>query len=91
MRDDPDILALRARIDEIDDTVRALLDERVRVVVALWAAKRAGGVPLRDLAREVEILDRVAAGELLGAEAARRIFSVILEETRAAASDPPGS
>jgi chorismate mutase/prephenate dehydratase len=53
--------ALRQRIDALDEQVLALVAERARVVASIAALKRAEGVPLKDPAREREILGRLQA------------------------------
>lgn len=52
---------LRRRIDEIDQRLVALLNERAAVVVEVGRFKRASGVPIYAPHREAEVLDRVLA------------------------------
>lgn len=75
----------REAIDEIDDALVALLDERVKVARAAAAIKRERRLPLRTPERECEVLRRVSRNDVtLSAESRRRIFRVVIEETVAA-------
>ncbi|HMN97520.1 MAG TPA: prephenate dehydratase [Phycisphaerales bacterium] len=51
--------ALRARIDEIDRGLVALLGERAAVVVEVGKAKRGTGVPIYVPHREKEVIERI--------------------------------
>ncbi|MCU0452652.1 MAG: chorismate mutase [Bacteroidetes bacterium] len=79
-----DVKALRERIDAIDRSVVALLNERVELAIEIGRQKLAAGSPLYDPAREDEIMRHVmsvAAGPLPPA-AVRRVFERIIDETR---------
>jgi chorismate mutase-like protein len=81
----PEVSALRQRIDEIDRTVVALLNERAELAVRIGREKKNTGAPLYDPAREEEIMRHVtslATGPLPPA-AMRRVFERIIDETRA--------
>jgi len=59
--------ALRARIDEVDRRIVELLGQRDGIVTEIAAYKRANAVPIRDLAREREIVtDRRARAHSIG-------------------------
>jgi chorismate mutase len=75
----------RARIDRLDRVIVALLAERMRLGLALGELKRTFGLPVRCSLREQDVLERVrgAAGGWLSPDAAERIFSAVIAETRA--------
>lgn len=79
-----DVKALRDRIDEIDRSVVALLNERAEVALRIGRAKKASGAPLYDPAREEEIMRHVTglANGPLPPAAMRRVFERIIDETR---------
>jgi chorismate mutase/prephenate dehydratase len=52
---------LRKRIDELDDRILQLLDERARVASDVAQAKREVNLPTYDPARERQVLERLAA------------------------------
>jgi chorismate mutase / prephenate dehydratase len=52
---------LRKRIDDLDDGILKLLDERARVVGEVASVKRAANLPTYDPERERLVLDRLAA------------------------------
>jgi len=81
-----DVANHRRLIDRVDRTIVALLQERVRLGLAVGRLKRAGGEPMRCAEREARILRQVreAAQGPLAPEAAARIFTLIIEETSAA-------
>ncbi|MBM4397590.1 MAG: prephenate dehydrogenase/arogenate dehydrogenase family protein [Deltaproteobacteria bacterium] len=54
----PDLDEVRARISAIDDEVVRLAAERLALVARVAQAKRAAGAPIRDRAREREVLAR---------------------------------
>ena len=51
----------RKRIDELDDQILKLLDERAGVVSDVARAKREANLPTYDPERERQVLDRLAA------------------------------
>ncbi len=74
----------RRKIDEIDQKLVELLNERSRCVVEIGRLKKAGGAPLYQPEREREVLaavERANQGPLSGA-AIRRLFERILDEAR---------
>jgi chorismate mutase/prephenate dehydratase len=54
---------LRARIDDLDDRLRALMHERAGLTARVGDLKRARGEPLLAAAREHEVLSRVRVDE----------------------------
>ncbi len=54
---------LRQRIDEIDDELVRLFVERIGIAEQVAEEKRAAGLPIRNDAREREILSRLTAGK----------------------------
>ena len=58
---DRELQSLRQRLDRLDKQLVGLVAERQRVVAEIGAHKHAGGRPLRDFAREREVLERAAA------------------------------
>ena len=75
----------RRNIDRIDQTIVALLAERMRQGLAVGDLKRKQRWPARSPDREAEVLERVrsAAARPLTASSAERIFALIIEETTA--------
>jgi chorismate mutase/prephenate dehydratase len=69
----------RKRIDELDDGILKLLDERARVVAEVARAKRAANLPTYDPDRERMILDRLAgrAGRF-PADAIRAVYREVM-------------
>jgi chorismate mutase / prephenate dehydratase len=76
----------RQRINDLDDTLVALLHQRSHLSVTIARLKRQAGLPLRTPAREGEILRQVknAARAPLSAAGLERIFRAILAEMRLA-------
>ena len=79
MSDDPELAAIRARIDEVDARLCRLLEERVALVREAAELKAARGVPLLDPGREEAIVRRAAGLTGLPEEAIRAAFAGILE------------
>jgi chorismate mutase/prephenate dehydratase len=57
----PELLALRAKIDAMDQEIVRLLNERASAVVGIGATKRGSGIPIYAPHREQEVLRRVLA------------------------------
>ena len=77
----------RIRIDELTDSVIALLNKRAVYATEIGKIKKQKGLPVFDEGREQSVLNLVAekaakAGGPLSGESVRRIFKVIMEETR---------
>ncbi|MGH9468243.1 MAG: chorismate mutase [Terriglobales bacterium] len=84
-----DIAELRRRIDELDQQIVALLNERCRCALAIGEHKRRQGLEAEDPEREAAVRANAAAanrsgGAVLSPAALDRIFTCIVEEMRAA-------
>lgn len=80
---DPQITVLRRKITDVDDQIARLLAQRMSLVAEIASYKKERGIPLRDIPRENEILDR--ASQTAGTEFAdsvRPVFEILLEEGR---------
>jgi chorismate mutase len=93
--DEDAIVQLRARIDELDRQLVALLSERARCALAIGVCKEQAGLPVYQPAREAEVLQHVRDANRgpLDDEAMVRLFERIIDEARRlerlAASRPP--
>jgi chorismate mutase len=79
-----EIGALRTQIDEIDERLVSLLNERAACALAIGEIKAAHGLPVYQPTREGEVLAhvrRVNAGPLDG-DAMARLFERIIDEAR---------
>ncbi|MDD3792685.1 MAG: chorismate mutase [Candidatus Bathyarchaeota archaeon] len=54
-----EIEQLRKKIDEIDDKIISSLCERAKVCREIGEAKKKYGIPIRNLARENEVYQRI--------------------------------
>lgn len=89
---------LRKSIDEVDVQILELLNRRVALSQEIGRVKEGRGWPVHDPERERGILARVRAESRgpLAAEALRRIYERILDESRRLArlaresQEPPG-
>ena len=77
----------RARIDELNVEIVSLLNKRASFAREIGKEKKLAGLPVLDPERESRVLD--AVGELarkgegpLSEESIKRIFQVVMEETR---------
>ena len=82
-----DIENWRKKIDELENTLIGLLNRRAEYAVEIGKIKKSQGLPVLDASREQDILSRVAQkAEVqkgpLSPESMRRIFQVIMAETR---------
>ena len=79
-----DISALRLAIDEIDDKILDLVNQRLLLARQIGAAKKQGGIQITDQKREKEILDRLQKKNNgpLGGDGLRHIFAAIMAEGR---------
>ena len=79
-----DIGDWRKKIDELDEKLVKLLNERSRVAAEVAKLKRQAGMPLYQPEREQEILERIRKmnGGPLTNDALKRLFERILDEAR---------
>src|SRR5262245_13749166 len=81
----PELGLLRAEIERIDDALVQLIAERCRVASSVGHAKRRGGLPLFDPAREAAVVRRAStlARELaLEPETVRQLFWLLIRLSR---------
>jgi chorismate mutase/prephenate dehydrogenase len=84
------ILALRKKVDEIDEKILCFLKERVEVCKSIGAIKRAHGIPIRDYQREDEVYTNIVrkASELeLNPQKVRAIYRKIMAMSAHAQED----
>jgi len=75
---------LRKQIDEIDDRVLDLLDQRARVVIDIARAKQGANLPTHDPERERQVLDRLASRDgQFPKEAIRSVYREIMSASLA--------
>jgi len=77
----------RARIDELNVELVSLLNKRASFAHEIGKLKKRAGLPVLDQGREGRVLDSVEAIAKnqqgpLDAQSVKRIFQVIMEETR---------
>ena len=79
-----DISQWRKRIDDVDDQLVKLFNQRARCAAEIGKVKRAEGVPVYQPEREKEILNRIQQANAgpLSNEQLRSLFERIVEETR---------
>lgn len=84
-----DISDWRKRIDELDQKLVELLNERSRCVAEVGKLKRAAKIPLYQPEREREILERLERlnGGPLDNAALKRLFERIIDEARVVEQD----
>ena len=84
--DDPkaDIGVLRQAIDEIDEKILDLINQRLSQAKKIGNFKKQGGIQITDSGREKEILNRLLEKNNgpLGADGLRNIFKAIIAEGR---------
>jgi 3-deoxy-7-phosphoheptulonate synthase len=77
---------LRERIDQLDEALVRLLNERARLASVIGNTKRGSGMPIHSPSREDAVLDRVrrlAAGPL-SPDGVEKVFRAVIAETRLA-------
>lgn len=81
----------RGEIDAIDRELLELMSRRAQAALQTAACKRAAGVPILDRQREREVLARVRAENRgpLSPDAVERLFTRIIQESRALEGDVP--
>jgi chorismate mutase/ribosomal protein S18 acetylase RimI-like enzyme len=81
---------LRRRINEVDDRLADLLNERAAITAEIQRRKRVPGHAGRDAEREAEIVARMAArAPNLGPERVREIMHTVISLSLDAAEHPP--
>ena len=84
--DDPkaDIGVLRQAIDEIDEKILDLINQRLSLAKQIGDLKKQGGIQIKDRGREEEILNRLLTKNNgpVGADGLRNIFEAIIAEGR---------
>ena len=76
----------RKEIDEVDGELLRLLNIRARLAIKVGTLKRAAGLPLRDVAREQSVVDRLQEANTgpLDQRAVGTLFRRIMRESRRA-------
>ena len=77
----------RTQVDEIDNQIVALLNQRASVVADILARKQAEKLPIRDIKREQQIIHRVIQnnlGPMADAGIAKLLEKIISECTQSA-------
>lgn len=84
MPEGKDIDDWRARIDEVDDRIVGLINERLGYAIEIGELKRASGRQIRDRARERALIERLQSLNRgpLSEEAIADVFSRIMAEAR---------
>ena len=79
----------RRRVDELDRELVRLLNRRAQMTIQLGELKRGAGLPLRDDARERDIVERALRSNPgpLDQQALETIFQRILDESRRVTAD----
>lgn len=79
-----DLRPWRDRIDEIDRVILHLLNERSRCANIIGHLKKKLGLPIYVPRREEEVINNVLTGNPgpLSANAVRRLFERVIDETR---------
>lgn len=78
------IFQLREKIDHLDEQISKLLLQRLEIAVSLGALKSGAGLPVKDMHREEDVLEKVA-GSLSDSPHAGRVLKLyerILQECR---------
>lgn len=86
----------RARIDKIDESLLALLNERAALAIAIGAIKRRDSKSRLDITREYEIIERMTAlnqGPLTDQQVADLFFNLfgVTKEVQETSPEWPGS
>lgn len=86
---DMDLMDSRQQIDEIDKQITVLLEERMKVVAAVAAYKKAHSMPVLDATRETAVLDKVAVftSDKLLVPYIKRIYQALMDESKAYEAD----
>ena len=75
---------LRQAIDEIDEKILGLINQRLSLAKQIGDFKKQGGIQITDTGREKEILNRLLENNNspMGADGLRNIFNAIIAESR---------
>lgn len=76
------ILALRKKVDEVDEQILCCLRERIEICKVIGAVKRKHGIPVRDSRREGDVYSNVfrKASKLgLNIDEVKAIYQKIME------------
>ena len=86
---DMDLMDSRQQIDEIDKQITVLLEERMKVVAAVAAYKKAHSMPVLDATRETAVLDKEAVftSDKLLVPYIKRIYQALMDESKAYEAD----
>jgi chorismate mutase len=89
---DPELAALRARVDAVNRALRDLIQERARLVWAIGGRKRVLGLPALDPARERQMLADLVRepGEGFSADELRRVLALLMRAYRRLCLDAHG-
>ena len=79
-----DIAELRQAIDEIDEKILDLINQRLSLANQIGEFKKQGDIQIRDSEREKEILNRLLGKNNgpIGSDGLRNIFKAIITEGR---------
>jgi chorismate mutase len=74
--------AWRKEIDDLDEKLVLLLNERAKLALKIGREKRRRELPIKSLVREEKVLKHAVGANSgpLGADAVRRIFRLIIDE-----------
>lgn len=74
----------REEIDQVDDALLRLLNQRAQLACDVASVKRSSGMPVYDGRREQQILDRICASNHgpLDSQGLTSIFRCIIHESR---------
>jgi chorismate mutase len=81
---EPELEALRGKIDDLDGQILGLVAERVRVVLQIAEYKLARGLAAHDPERENRLINRLCKlrPPNLEADTVRRVFERLIDESR---------
>ena len=81
---DKRILELRQKIDTLDEEIIQLLKKRMGISIEVGKLKEKLDIPVEDMGREQEIIDRLThqAGRNLSEEQLIRIFTAVFKSSK---------
>lgn len=85
-----DISDWRKKIDDVDERLVDLLNERARYVLEISKEKKRLGLPVHEAKRELEIMENIRRrnGGPLPYEPLKRIFERVIDESRSIQRGP---